>query len=1214
VSGAFGSVVRFELGFYLRRISTWIYFGMFFAIAFLMMNAAGGAWQSVGVAVGTGGGNVYVNSPHTLMMLITAISIFGVIVSAALFGNAAHRDYETGMHSLFFTSPISRFAYLGGRFVGSLLVGGVIFLSIPLGAWVGSLMPYLDAERFGPNSAAAYLQPYLVSILPNLLLTGGIFFALATLTRQMLPNYVGGAVLLVGYLLSENLAGDIENERVAALLDPFGMNMLSLATRYWTPAERNTLLLPIDGLVLWNRLLWVAVGATVFAIAYHRFRFTYQVPERRSRRVRAAAAAAEAAPAALVAPAVSGSRGGRVHLQQYLSLVRRGFWGIVANRYFFAILGAGLLFLVIGAGQVGTLYGTTTWPVTYEVLEVLGGMFAIFLLIIITFYAGELIWQERDARMSQVVDATPMPSWVPFAAKLTALALVVAVLQGVILVAGVLTQAWKGYTNFELGLYVQTLFGLRMLDYLLLSVLVMLVHTVVNHKYLGHLIVVLYFVATLFMAQFGFEHGLYQYGSDAGLTYSDMNGYGPFLSPFLWFKAYWAAWALLLAVLSNLLWVRGQETGAAWRLRLARMRFRRPAFTAAAVAALLITSLGSFVFYNTNVLNDYRTSHHRELEAAAYEREYKRFEDAAQPRIAGVALHVEIYPEARDVTVQGTYRLQNRTSVAIDSVHLRIPRETEIRALEFEGGAERVHEDRRLGYHIYRLASPLVPGDSLRLDFDLAYLTRGFENRVTRTQVVENGTFFNSSALPSLGYDARGEIADDQTRRKYDLPPRERMAPAEDLEARRDNYISSDSDWIDFEAVVGTVASQIAIAPGYLEREWTEGDRRYFHFRMDVPILGFYSFLSAEYAVRRDQWNPPAGSGDPVVIEVYHHPGHEYNLDRMIDAVKKSLDYYTAEFGPYQHRQVRILEFPRYASFAQAFPNTIPYSEAVGFIARVEDPEEDIDYPFYVTAHEVAHQWWAHQVIGGNVQGSTLLSETLSQYAALMVMEREYGRVQIGRFLRYELDNYLRGRAFERRKEMPLLRVEDQQYIHYNKGSLAMYALRESLGEAELNRALRSYLEEVKFQQPPYTSSLELYAHLQAATPDSLRSMLADLFEHITLWDNRTKQATATPLGDGRYEVVLEVEARKVRADSLGNESDVGMDEWVEVGVFAAAPRGSRGNEPPLYLQRHRIVSGSQEVRVVVEGEPARAGIDPRHLLIDRVTRDNVVAVRRAGG
>ena len=274
-------------------------------------------------------------------------------------------------------------------------------------------------------------------------------------------------------------------------------------------------------------------------------------------------------------------------IQQYLSLTRRSFWSIVGNRYFFAILGSGLLFLIFSANQVGKLYGTTTWPVTYEVVEVLGGTFAIFMLIVITFYAGDLVWRERDVQINQVQDAMPVPTWVPFAAKFTALVLMVMVLQAVILVAGVLTQAIKGYTNFELGQYVTSLFGMQLADYVLLVALVMLVQVLVNHKYMGHLIVVLYFILGTFMGQLGLEHNLYQYGSDAGMTYSDMNRFGPYLKPFWWFKAYWAAWAIAFAVLSNLFWIRGQETAAAWRIRLARVRAGRPHLAALAAAAVL---------------------------------------------------------------------------------------------------------------------------------------------------------------------------------------------------------------------------------------------------------------------------------------------------------------------------------------------------------------------------------------------------------------------------------------------------------------------------------------------------------------------------------------------------------------------------------------------------------------------------------------------------
>jgi ABC-type transport system involved in multi-copper enzyme maturation permease subunit len=1200
---AFAGIVRFELGYYLRRISTWVYFLLFFALGFLLVQLAGGTWDSVQVALSGSGGNVYVNSAYSVAASVATLGIFGVLVTAALLGNAVFRDFDTGIHPLFFTTPVSKRAYLGGRFTGALLVNAIVFTSIPLGLLVGSLMPWLDAERLGPVHASYYWHPYLVFILPNLVLTGAIFFSLAAATRRMLPNHVGGVFLLVGSLVSSQYLSELENRTRAALIDPFAAGAFDVVTKYWTPAERNVRLVPLDGILLANRALWLAVGLAIFALGYARFRFAHQASEGRRRAPAPAEAPRERV--AVARPAVHREFGAAAQLRQYLSLVRRSFWGIVGNRYFFAIAGAGVLFMGLMARDVDTLFGTTTWPVTYVVLDALGSLFAIFMLIVISFYAGELIWAERDVRLNQVFDATPVRSWVPLMAKWTALALMLVVLQAVVLVTGVATQALKGYYHFELGLYLRELYGLQLVSFLLLSAFVVLVHVLVNHKYIGHLIVVLFLILTSFMGQMGLEHALYRYNSGTPGPYSDMNGFGPWITPFFWLKGYWAAWALLFAVASNLFWVRGQETGAAWRVRLARLRFTRPALSAAAVAAVLVLGLGGFVFYNTNVLNEYRTTYREEERTAEYERLYKRYENAPQPRIVGVKVDVEMYPSRRDLRVTGRYRLANRTGIPIDSLHLRVPSSAEILALKPGVAAERVLSDPEHGYYVYRLARPLQPGDSTTLDFDVWYRTHGFANAVElqKTQVVANGSFVTSGRFPAIGYDAGSELSDDQTRRKHHLPEKERMRPVNDPVGRRNTYISNDADWVDFEATVGTAADQIAIAPGYLQREWTEGGRRYFHYEMDTPILNFFSFLSARYAVRKDRWND-------IAIEIYYQPGHEYNLDRMVAGVKKSLEYYEKNFGPYQFRQVRILEFPRYATFAQSFANTIPFSEGIGFIARVKDPAEDIDYPFFVTAHEVAHQWWAHQVIGGNVQGSTLLSEGLAEYSALMVMEREYGRDQARRFLKYEMDGYLRGRAFERKKEVPLLKVENQPYIHYQKGALAFYALRDYIGEERLNAALRDYLNEVKFQHPPYTNSLELYRHLVAATPDSLRYVLRDLFETITLYDNRATSATSKKLPDGRYEVTVRIEAAKLRADSLGNENPVAMNDLVDVGVFLANPEKESEPGAPLYLEKRRIRQGEQTVTVIVDREPARAGIDPYHKLIDRNGDDNTVAVR----
>jgi ABC-2 type transport system permease protein len=428
-------------------------------------------------------------------------------------------------------------------------------------------------------------------------------------------------------------------------------------------------------------------------------------------------------------------------------------------------------------------------------------------------------------------------------------------------------------------------------------------------------------------------------------------------------------------------------------------------------------------------------------------------------------------------------------------------------------------------------------------------------------------------------------------------------------------YLSGEGDWVEFETVVSTSPDQIALAPGYLEREWTEDGRRYFHYTMDAPILPFWSYLSADWAVARDRWVGPVATSaddpaavDTVEIAVYHHPDHVYNVDRMIEASKKSLEYFTREFGPYQHRQVRIVEFPRYASFAQSFPNTIPFSESIGFIARLTD-EDDIDYVFYVTAHEIAHQWWAHQAIGANVQGATVLSETLAQYSALMVMEEEYGREKMRRFLRYELDQYLQGRGTERIEELPLRLVENQGYIHYRKGSLAMYALRDYIGEDALNARIRAFLEAVRFQQPPYTTSTELLAYIAPAVPAEHDGLLGDLFETITLWDLRADEATAEEIDDGRWAVTLALETAKYRASGEGEEDAIPLDQWIDIGVFGAESEDAPPEGEVLYLGKRRITAETDTVTVVVEKRPVRAGIDPFNKLIDRDPGDNITRV-----
>jgi hypothetical protein len=1034
----------------------------------------------------------------------------------------------------------------------------------------------------------------------------------------MLPNYVGGALLLIGYLLAGTLLADIDDKRLAGLIDPFGLRAQSALTPYWSIAEKNERLVPISGVLLANRLIWLGVAGAIFVVAYLRFKFAHSLNDSaptRPAEAESAVAGPEIVTEELIAPVrmaalpeVTQHFDAAARWLQFRSVFSRSFWRIVRSKYFGTIVGGGLLYLVVAARAAGKLFGTTTWPVTYQMEAVLSGSFGVFILVITAFYSGELVWAERDVKLNQIYDATPIATWVTFLAKLAALAGVILTLLGVTMMAGIITQAARGYYRFEILLYLQSLLGVRFIEYVLIAALAMTIHVVVNHKYLGHLLVILFYIGIGLLSGLGLEHGLFQYGSDSGINYSDMNGWGPYVGPFVWWKLYWSAVAVLMLIVADLLWVRGEETSANARLELARRRFVGPVRYATGGVGLAAIGLGAFVFYNTTILNVYRSSKGERHIRVERERLYKRFEHSPQPRITAITLQVDLYPSKGDAVITGRYVLRNKTAVPIDSIHLAMDEDLEIRRLDYDRPSKRVLVDRPRDYIIDRLDRPLAPGDSLVMRFSLGRIKHGFPNEIREVAVAGNGTFLeNVSFMPEVGYDSRAEIQDEDTRQKQHLPPRERMRPPTDTSTWSTNYISRDADWLSYDATVSTDLDQLGITSGYLQQTWTANGRRYFHYKMDAPILNLWAFQSARYAVRRDKWRD-------VDIEIDYQPTHAYNVDRMIDAMKKSLEYYSTNFGPYQYHQLRIVEFPRYAAFAQSLPNTIPFSESIGFIARVESPD-DVDYPFYVTAHEVAHQWWAHQLIGADAQGSTMLSETLAQYSALMVMEKEFGPANMRKFLEYELNSYLTGRGVERRKEVPLELVENQPYIHYNKGSLVSYAMRDYIGEDRMNRAIRGVLDATKFRGPPYPTSLRLVDSLRAATPDSLKYLIADLFENITLYELKTDSVVANAAPGGRYAVDLYVTAKKLRADSLGKETEKPMSDWIDIGDFAKAPakRDPKIDDKvgvPLYLQKQKIKSGAQKITVVVDSLPYRAGIDPLHKLIDRITTDNTVGVR----
>ncbi len=1182
----FLSLLWFNIKNRLSRLSTISYFIVIFSCSFLFAISFGGAFGSINLGLST---KLALNSPATINQIVCSIGYLGILIAAPIFGQSINQDFETGFHQILFSTPIRRFTYFFLRYLSSFISVFCIFISISFGIWFATFMPFIDRSLVSENHLWFYVAPYLSNIIPNILIFGAIFIAIVSNFKKMAPVYITSIAIFTGWMIAGKLVTDLDNKLIASLIDPFGMEGANQVIRYWSVAEQSSKVTPLTGYFLYNRLLWGTIGLAFLALAYYRFN-PFKLLKERKKSVK------EELPLSCIKFLKINlfPRSWKVCWQLLLSEFKQ----VLCNNYFLSILLFTVLYVFVISSQIGKIYGTETLPVTGKVLEIIGGSFSLFIVIITTYCTGELIWKDKDRNFCEIIDSKPVSNLFLYLSRLFSLFLVQVFLSIIVIVCCVIIQIFNGYYNFEWNVYAKHLFIYTLPSWFLLSVVALFIHTLSKSKAVGHFIIIAYFILLSLLPSFGFNHKLYLIEILPKTVYSDMNGFGNFLWPFTIFSFYWGFFHLFLAVLTILFWRRGAFL--TWKDRVSELRFRmKPIYKWLVHSSLCCWMLlGGYIYYNTNILNVYKTQADQQRESVDYEIIYKHFESSTQPDLVSVNVQVDIFPKNQSMNGQGIFKYKNIAKDPIKTVLINISQKSDVAYLTWNKPAILSHVDKRLGIRIYEFEEPIQAGEEIQLKFSLSTKSKGFENLESSKKIVGNGTFFyGSDFFPIIGYAPTKEIPDDKTRRKYHLPEKPRIPSLNDPNAINKTYTSQEGTWIDFEATVSTALDQIAIAPGYLEKEWTEDERRYFHYKMDRPILPFYAFLSGRYEVVRDKWQN-------VNIEIYHHPGHTFNISRMMHSIKKSLDYYTKNFSPYQFRQIRIVEFPRYQSFAQSFPNMIPYSENIGFIAKVKpnDPK-DIDYPFYITAHEVAHQWWAHQVIGGNVQGCTMLSESLAQYSALMVMEREFGPQQMKKFLKYELDRYLNGRSLETKKELPLMLNENQGYIHYMKGSLVFYALKDYLGEEIVNKVLHDYIHDFAFQKPPFTKATDLVQRFKDITPNDKKYLIEDMFETITFYDNRTDKVSFKKISNNKYQVEIHSTNKKLRANGLGKEQEIPMDDYIDVGIFDL-------NENLKYLQKHKIKNGRNVFFIEVNYEPSKGGIDPLNKLIDKVSDNKVLKAR----
>ncbi|MEK6325648.1 MAG: M1 family aminopeptidase [Acidobacteriota bacterium] len=1139
---------------------------------------------------------VPINSAYAILQTELVLFIFGMLPIVAFVTTAITRDFEHATASLVFVTPISPKNFVLGRFLGALSLALLIGLAGLLGTMIGTFMPWLDQAHIAAFSLLPWAYIFLVVILPSTLVLCAIFFSVAALTRSVALTYAAAMAFFVADVLL-NLYAKLETGTWAALADPSARLTVAADTRYWTVAELNTNI-PL-GLLPQNRLLWLTVALLALLLTLLRFRLDLaeQAPFRFERRTHGAATAQRTPQPAIqkITPAPSFSP--QASFAQFVSQLKMDLSSVFKSPLIYIILALGITTMIGefqgNVSQVGL--DTPLYPLTSLMLPFLSFGMLQYILLIGLYYSAELIHRERASGIGEIINASPFPDWLMILSKTAAMCLVVNALMLVAVGALMALQTAAGYTNFQPGLYLQSAFIYNGIYYCMLCILAVVIQAISPNKWMGMLLTLGVYIALLSLEALGFDHVLYNF-SIPNVVYSDMNGFGHFKTPVFSLIAYWGAFCVLLIIAGHLLYPRGNYSAVRERLRDARTRLGAGVRLTAGLAAIAFIGIGGWIFYNTNILNEYLTPDERLQRKADYEKAYGRHENAPTPSYDRIDMAIDIFPEERRLESRGSATLGNHKKAPISEFVVSVNPVLRVNEIAVEN-ATLVQSDTAQGFYLYRLNTALAPGATVKMTWNVTRRNEGFVATNPDNELVTNGTFVNTfGGMPIPGYDGDRRITDNTLRLKYGLPPAPRV-PALGDPAYLDRIAYGIDSRTEFEIVLSTSADQIAVASGVLQKEWQQGGRRYFHYKAEEPVLPNFCFTSARYEVARDRWND-------VALEIYYDPKHPFNIAAMMATAKRALEFFSTEFAPYQYSYFRILEYPRYRTAAKFHPGIVPYSEAIGFVTDLRE-NENADYG---VIHELGHMWWGDRIIGAQMQGRQMLNETMTEYATLMLFKEYYPPVYANRLARVKLDGYLNARSSENEAELPVMYTENQGYLRY-KGPLALYALQDIIGRDKVHQALRNFLDDYSFQTAPCPTSRDLVNALRAEAGPEYQELITDLFERIVLYDLQVDAASAREI-DGGYEVTIEVTARQFEANGRGEETEVPLDTWFDVAFFPETIEALEG-VTPLYIEKHRLRSGMQILTVRTTERPGIVALDPFHKRIERSAANNsdVIAV-----
>ena len=1179
-----------EIGFWRRNPIPYIFGSFIFALTMITM------WGMA--AEEMSGPNLTIqNSASRISYLTNFINQLVIFMLPSIVGASIYRDYGSRMQVILFSYPFTKYQYLLAKFASSFLIVIILSSLIGLGFAVGVEMPNVNPDAVIPFSWVTHLKLYMLFVWPNLFIISVFIFTIVGLSRNIYIGFI--TAILINIF---NIAIGSLPENIGAFADPFGTKAIQSITKFWTLSDRNQLSIPISGIIIWNRLLWLSFGIICGFVMLSKFQlsqFANIKPSKKSIKPLLHDHKAIKPNTHIQRTRLNFDPISKIRLVWNLSNV--DFKYIVFSWPFLAIVLAGGFLVFIQQKGMVPQNGVAMLPTTSEMLRIPMFIFSGPFNLLTFLFTGILVFRDRAVGMQDLTASTLQPNWIFLITKMLAILKMQLVLLTLALLSGVIIQTLHGYYRYEFLHYFFELYILNLIHFFIWACMAFFVHSLFQNIYLSFLTTILIPIGVLLLPDIGetlnmplFKEHFLQFNHVPnmfmGFKYSDFNQYGSALPVYFFYKLYWSLGAFIFILLSLLFWKRGYTYS--WQERWQKIKLRLDW----QMGIVLISSMIVFFIMGTNVyLQENKVSKTFYSDAdedrflANNELCYGHLADHPQPRLAKANLTMDLFPDKRNFLLTGTLSFVNLLDTPIDTILVGTSFKEAVK-VHLKTPSRLINEDIEMKYLTFLLDKPLQQGDSLHMHIEI----KNYRNSLLHdnSRVLTDGTYITNKVLPSLGV-RQTFLTDSSKRAKFGLPPRKDKAlTPSDSSLLGDSFNSNNMQNIEFETLVTTSGDQIAFSLGELIDSGNLMGRNFFHYKSNGHIKSNIAWLSGHY----EKYTTTFGQR---TLNIYHHPKHKQNLKYLSEGAMDGIAYCEKWFSPLQHEELSMIEFPlSLGSFATLNGNLIPFSESIMLCDIDDKKNEEFNHPYFVAAHEIAHYWWGHKVDPANVNGGKLITESMAEYISKRAIEDQFGKkvIRENRAKAHAVYFDMRAKLSD---EVPLRYASpDQDYLNYVKGGLVLTSLSSYIGEAKFNGALAQFEQSNLDNKPPYPTSLEFIETIRRVVPDTLEYLIEDLFETITIYDNRLLSAKQN---DGILHLKLDV--RKFRANAVGRKTEVkDFNDFVKVGIIA-----ENSEEETTYMIK--VKSGLNEIKLETKKKVSKVILDPDVLLLDPNKEDQTIEI-----